>query len=119
MLRSSNERGVALGAVIIMSVLIAIGAFGVMLVATSRGQTSAMHADRLRAKYAAEAGMVWAMQQLWRDPRWSSDEDRVNPDVTINGVDVDVITLPSCRGTPPPPCPSNRTLRAQVNYERS
>ena len=67
---SNNERGVALGMVIVMALIFAVAAFGVMTLSVSRNQTSSRQAYRLRAQYAAEAGLVQATQRLWRDPTY-------------------------------------------------
>lgn len=66
----TDERGVALAMVIVMALLFAVAAFGVMTLSVSRGQTSARQAHRLKAQYAADAGLVFAMQRLWRDPNY-------------------------------------------------
>jgi Tfp pilus assembly protein PilX len=63
-----DKRGVVLGLIIITSVIFGIAAFGILMLAMSRmRQSNYLGEDRLRAQYAAEAGIVKAMQELWRD----------------------------------------------------
>ena len=118
-----NERGIALGIVILTSVVFAVAAFAVLTMALSRMQVSrATGASRLRSTYAAEAGLVWAMQQLWADSTWGSGAGSIdhtvpydmNGDGTIaagEGIGVDVI-IASCGA---PPCP-DRVLQTKVTY---
>ncbi|MBI2495743.1 MAG: hypothetical protein HYW10_04165 [Candidatus Omnitrophica bacterium] len=63
----------------------------------------------MRARYAAEAGLVWAQQQLWVTPTSSFAG---NPDITIGGIGVDITVNPPCGATPCPP----QTLQARVSY---
>ena len=102
----NDERGVALGMVIVMALIFAVAAFGVMTLSVSRSQTSALQAHRLKAQYAAEAGLVWGMQRLWRDQTYCGETDPP----TLNGLNVDV-TVTNCG-------PGNtHTLSAKVLYE--
>jgi len=59
------ERGAALGIVILSSIVFSVAAFAVLNMSMSRAQTAAFEEGRLRARYAAEAGLVKAMQLLW------------------------------------------------------
>ena len=64
-----DERGVVLGLVIITSIIFGIAAFGLLIFAMSRLRVSGyLGPERLRAGYAAEAGVVMAMQELWANP---------------------------------------------------
>ncbi|MBI4322761.1 MAG: hypothetical protein HY596_00620 [Candidatus Omnitrophica bacterium] len=102
---NTNERGVALGMVIVMALIFAVAAFGVMTLSVSRSQTSGLQAHRLKAQYAAEAGLVWAMQRLWQDQAYCGEQDPP----PINGLTVDV-TVTNCG-------PGNtHTLSAKVLY---
>jgi len=86
---SNNERGMALGMVIVMALIFAVAAFGVMTLSVSRSQTSGRQAHRLKAQYAAEAGLVWATQRLWRDQAYCGTPDPP----AINGMSVDVTVI--------------------------
>ena len=105
----TQERGVVLAAVVITALICAVAAYTVLLMATSRARQAKFYRERDAARYAAEAGMIWAREQkLWTDPRWSSGP---GTDVTINGFDVDIV-LPACASSP---C-ETRTLQAKVIY---
>ena len=55
--------------VLVTAVIFSIAAFGALTMAVSRArQANYVSEDRIRARYAAEAGLVWAMQQLWANP---------------------------------------------------
>ena len=100
----------ALGAAVITALLCAVAAYTILLIATSQARRAKIFQERYAARYAAEAGLVWAKEQLWSDSTWSSG---VGPpaDLTINGFDVD-IDLPPCTATP---C-ETRQLKAKVIY---
>lgn len=104
-----NERGIALGVVIMMSLVFGVVALGALMLSSSRSQTSSLQSHRLKAQYAAEAGLVWAMQRLFNTPTQAFASG--NTDLTINGIAVDVI-LPACASTP---CES-RQLQAKAIY---
>jgi len=118
-----NNRGAALGLVIVTAAIFAVAAFAALTMALSRAQVATVIGpERLRASYAAEAGLVWAMERLWTTPAWGSPPGNVdlvvpndmNGDGVIaagEGVSVDVIFV-ACGG---PPCP-DRQLQARVVY---
>ncbi len=114
-----NERGIALGIVILTAVVFAVAAFAVLTMALSRMQVSStVGARRLKATYAAEAGLVWAMQQLWENPTtWSAAGGTVLPfdidgDGTISPGEGVTVIMPACGASP---CP-DRPLQAKVTY---
>lgn len=59
-----NQRGMALGVVILSALVFSAAAFGMMTMSMGRVQSSNQDAKRLRAQYAAEAGMVLAMERV-------------------------------------------------------
>jgi hypothetical protein len=64
-----SERGVALGLIIITSIVFGIAAFGLLYSATNQGEQGQFLGEgRLRARYAAEAGLVMAMQEQFVNP---------------------------------------------------
>ena len=66
-----DERGMALGIVLMASIVFSIAAYGVLTMAVSRAQQEDFLGDRrIRAHMAAEAGLVYAMQKLWADPNY-------------------------------------------------
>jgi hypothetical protein len=103
----SHQRGIgALGILIGTAIVFAVAAFAILVMALSAAQQSKeVHEDRLRALYAAEGGLVWAMQQLWANPGWSGGS------TTVNGVGV-TVTIPRCSASPCEP----RTLQARASY---
>jgi hypothetical protein len=115
-----NERGFALGVVLMSSIIFAIAAFGVLTLALSRTQqASFLGESSIRARYAAEMGLVKAMQKLWVDP----DECFVasSPDYTIdtyNDADASNDTNIDIKRTPCPPAPpgSATTIEAKVVF---
>ena len=62
-----GERGMALGIVILSAIAFTAAAFAVLMMSWGRTQASEFQEDRLRARYAAEAGLVRAMQRLWNE----------------------------------------------------
>jgi hypothetical protein len=61
-----GNRGIALGVVLLMAIVFTIAAVGLLALALSAGKRNrVVFGDRLEARYAAEAGIVFAMQQLW------------------------------------------------------
>jgi len=110
-----QRRGIALGLVVITAFIFAIAAFAVLTMAISSAQRSGESEDRLRAQFAAEAGLVWAMQKLFVDAAdpsfcgggvnmpFDTDGDGTN-ETTVN------IKASSCNAT------DNRTLEARVVY---
>jgi len=101
-----NQRGAALGIVIISAVIFSIMAYAVLAMSLSKAQLADYPVDRARAHYAAEAGVVWAREQLWNDSAFCANS---NPDLTMNGLDVDV-QISSC-GTP-----GDHEIRATVSF---
>ena len=106
-----GKRGLALAMVIMAALLTAIAAYAILLVATSQAKQGRFNVDRTRTRHAAEAGLVWAHQQLLTDPYWTPG---AAPHVTIDGFGIEIM-LPSCGVTAPTPCPS-RKLTAKVIY---
>ena len=100
-----SERGLALGMVVVLSVVFAIAAFAAMMIAVSRAQTSAVQEHRLQAQYAAEAGLVFAMQQLWSNPNYCGTP----APPAMAGMTVS-LTVTNCGSG------SNQTIQATVTY---
>jgi Tfp pilus assembly protein PilX len=116
-----NKRGIVLGVVLLAAVAFSISAFAALTMALTRTRLDRLYAKRFRAQYAAEAGLVWAMQRLWvNQGAWSSAPGWAGPpndppemDTNGNGTPdtkVDII-LPPCGA----PCEA-RKLQAKVDY---
>lgn len=105
--------------VVIGAVMFSLAAYAMLNMSLSRTQSVRSNVDRYRARYAAEAGMVYAMQKLWVKSDWSSGQGWIqNEDLELdtnadNTLDtkVDIIIAP-CAQTP---CEMRR-LQAQVVY---
>jgi hypothetical protein len=65
-----NQHGIALGLVIIIAMMVSIAAFGVLMMGVTNARTGGLSQDRLAARYAAEGGVVWAMQKLYANPNF-------------------------------------------------
>ena len=109
-MRRTGERGIALGVVIITAVVFSVAAFAILTLSMGGAQQAGSYARRLKARYAAEAGLVWATQRLWGTPTWTSS---AGTDLTVGGMNVDV-TLSACPA--PPALCDNRRLEAKVTY---
>ena len=92
-----NRRGVALGIAILVALITGIAAYTVLIVAMSQARQSSFQGVRARARYAAEAALVWANQQLSKD---STQTFAANPDITIAGIPVDVTVATGCGKLP-------------------
>ena len=105
-----GERGAALGMVVMIALATAIGAYTILIASMNQAQQGVGNANRMRARYAAEAGLVWAQQQLWGTPTLSFTSS--SPDITIGGRGIEITVSPVCVATPCPP----QTLQARVSY---
>jgi len=109
-----NERGIALGVVILSAIMFSAAAVAVLQMSMNSSQTSDFHEQRLRARYAAEAGLVWAMQKLWADP---SECFPGSPDFTLDSDDNPATPDEKVDISVDGPCPAaNLTLKAKVVY---
>lgn len=113
-----NDQGLALGIVILFAFVFGVAALAALTVGLSRVQSSQEFGNRVQGRYAAEAGLVWAMQKLYDTPTWNSPAGAIDLPLDVNGngtIDagegVDIILAP-CGATP---C-EERTLQAKVVY---
>ena len=104
-----SQQGAALSIVLGTALAASIAAYAMLSVAVGEARHARAFDARARARHAAEAALVWAQQQLWNDPTWSSAAGAT--DLTVGGVAVDVI-LPSCEQLPCEP----RRLQTTVIY---
>jgi type II secretory pathway component PulK len=105
-----NERGIALAVVLLATILCAGGTIAMVVMTTGSSQRARGYRERLQAQYAAEAGLVWAMQQLWRDNDYCNQADPADPPA-INGMTVDIrVKNPTDCGT------KTVALQARVAY---
>ena len=97
-----NDRGIALGVVLMTAVIFSVAAFAVLTMALSGQQRlKVLSKDHLSAQYAAEAGVVWVMQRLWNDPTYCANNTPLpSPPNPINGLTVNV-TVTNCGANNP------------------
>ena len=101
----STERGAILPIVLGTALLCAIAAYAVLIIVAAQGRHAQFYRGRLRARYAAEAGMVWAKERLWLNPTYCG-----NPaPPPIEGMVVS-ITISDCTAG------SNKTIAARATY---
>mgnify|MGYP001576767448 CR=1 FL=1 len=101
------RRGAALTVVLMTALFSAIAVYTLMLMTLSQARHATFFQDRAVAVNAAEAGLIWAQQQLWVTP-------------TLCGS----LTVPAALFDPPVTVTVNitdcsspvRTLKAQVSY---
>ena len=123
-----NERGVALGAVIMTAVVFSVAAVAALTMVLSRANLLKFADEsRLRARFAAEAGLVWAAQQLFEDPDILTDASKCftgnsNPDFCDPpAVDADFCVDTDGNGKPETkvdivanPCPVSGTVETTL-----
>ena len=102
-----KERASVLWLLLVVSLVAAVASYGALFAAISHARRTKFNRTRTAARYAAEAGLVWAMERLWQDPSWTPPGG--TPTLTINGIGV-IVTMPNCTQTPCEP----RTLQARV-----
>ena len=106
-----NERGIAVGMVIVMALLFAIGAFAALMSALTRLRISGTIRQGIVARYAAEGGLVYAMQKLWVDPAYCGT-GATPISIGAKGYTKDVhITVTPCN----PPTPG-QVIKAKVTW---
>ena len=64
----TRRRGVALVTVIIAAMVFSVAAYAVLFMSMSMSNRQSFSEKNVRARYAAEAGIVWAMQKMWTNP---------------------------------------------------
>lgn len=109
---TTNRRGIALGVVILTSVVFSIAAYAILFMMMGLKQRNSFYERNLRVRYATESGLVWAQQRLWANP---AECFGGNPDFTIDddanpltaAIGVDIIRTP---------CGGDSTLQAKVTY---
>ena len=107
---SHHEHGFALTFAVIIALLTAVSVYAVLTMVLAQARQGNALIEQQQAQYAAEGGLVWAQQQLFVNPLWSSAAG--NTDVTIAGTPVDIV-IPPCGANPCPP----RTLQAKTQYQ--
>ena len=68
MQRATSRKGMALAIVIFTALVFSVAAYAVLYLSLGLRERSDFHKRNIKARYASEAGVVWAMQRLWADP---------------------------------------------------
>ena len=106
---NNNKRGViALVAVVVGAFLFSLAAFVALTMAMgARRRSSVVYKQRMQARYAAEAGFAYAFDKLWDGQPLGAA-----PQLTVNGLPVEITVAP-CGGGAPPAC---QQLKAKVTF---
>ena len=82
---SRARRGLVMGLVVITAVVMAIAAYSALFVALSLARLpSPFDATRVKARFASEAGVVWATERLYEDARGLLSGLRPGSSVTLD-----------------------------------
>ena len=65
-----RERGIVLAVAILTAITCSIAAYLVLFLAISQARQARFYHQRVRARYATEAAIVWAQQRLRADPAY-------------------------------------------------
>ncbi len=95
----NHERGAALAMMIMMALVAAISIYAILFMASGQARQAAFTASSIRARYAAEVGLVWAQQRLQKNPAYCGNP---GPPL-ISGMLVNVVVTGACSGGSDPP----------------
>ena len=115
-----DNRGLALLAVLGVGFLLTLTVAGFLILTSNHASTGRYSIERLKARYAADAGVSWVYAQLVpnSDPAFSAPaatDLRIAYPTGPQDMAVDVVV--ECSGGGSPPCP-NRVIRSRVNYRK-
>ena len=65
-----RSRGTILTVAVLTAFVCSIAAYLVLFLAICQARQARFYKQRLRARYVAEAAVVWAQQRLWLDPAY-------------------------------------------------
>ena len=105
-----NERGMVLGIVLLSSIVFSIASLAMFTLAMSHTQASHHETEKLRARYAAEAGLVRAMEKLWNDPAYCGEAWSIDTNGDGTAETTMTITVTNCGAG------NTRTISAKVTY---
>ena len=106
-----NTRGAVLLVAIVTGMIIAISAYGIITLVGGGLRRAKAFQERVPARYAVEAGLVYALQQLEEDPRWSAPSPGGH-DETIDGIPIKIF-MEACTTDP---C-EDRPIQVTATYE--
>ena len=102
----NRERGAALAITIMIALIMSISIYAILVMASSQARQAAFNLSSIRARYAAEVGLVWAQQQLRANSNYCGDPDP--PPTAVAGMSINVIVNEGV--CPPPPSPKIRVV---------
>ena len=109
----SSNRGMVMGFAILTAFLAALSSYVMLQLVVSGAQHARYYRNRSISRYAAEAGLVWAQQQMWSGLGGCFG---ANPDIQIDH-DGNVATPPINVDIIATPCPPAETrLTAVVTW---
>jgi len=109
-----DERGAALGLVIVSALVCSIASYYILRLAVSQSMGANFFQGRIQSRYLAEAALVIATQKLSTDPTWCGGPVQI--DTNGNGaLDADE---PTVQVTVSPPCVAGaqHVLIAKASY---
>lgn len=108
-----NQRGVALMAVLAAAILLALTVAGFLIITSSHSSTGSFNIERLRARYASDAGISWAYTQLLADPSFAPGG---GPELKFDGepqtMGVEITVEHNVGGS------SSKRIRSKVQHEK-
>lgn len=106
------EWGAVLTVMVVAALMSAVAIYTVMSIALSQAQQAQFYQERLVARNAAEAGIIWAQQRLRVNEIFCADAGNDPPAALFNPSTVVDVTITPCGvGTSPP-----RRIDAKVTY---
>ena len=93
--QSDQEHGAVLGVAIMTAIVCSVVAYLILFLATSQARQARFYHQRVRARYATEAAIIWAQQRLRADPNFPGTLDCRIAGPTIEGYPTQV-TVTSC-----------------------
>ncbi len=94
-----NERGGLLGFALATALISSIMVYAVLFSAVSQGRQGRFLKERLRAQYVAEAGLVIAKEQLWRNPGYTGSTPTITDTAGLTPTRVTItVTAPDASG---------------------
>ena len=99
---AAPARGAVLAMMIMMALVAAISIYAILFMASSQARQAAFSLSSIRARYAAEVGLVWAQQRLQENPGYCPGLGALgDPDPpAVGGIAIDVVRADCVSPTP-------------------
>ena len=110
-MRTSANGQALIGIVIISSLLFTLASAAALSSSLSnRSRVKTYSSDRVRAYYATEGAVVWAMQRLWADPTSCN----VGQPPALNGFTATIAIVDAGTACPGGPCTATPSVDHQI-----